>query len=86
MFSLDTRRSRVHRIVDEPPNTTGDRLMGEVVEIVTSNAVTAAWDAFQEHAARSFDDRRLILDRGYMETWAKLEARFKRLSVMPRAY
>jgi hypothetical protein len=38
------------------------------------------------HAARSFVDRSLILNRGYMEEWARLEARFKRLALMPRAY
>jgi hypothetical protein len=58
----------------------------EVVEIANAAAVDGAWEAFQKHAARSFDDRRLILDRGYMEQWAMLEARFKRLSVMPRKY
>jgi len=56
------------------------------VEIVNSAAVNGAWEEFQKHAQRSFDDRRLILDRGYMEKWAMLEARFKRLSVMPRKY
>lgn len=60
--------------------------MGEIVEIVSRNEVDAAWSAFQKHAQRSFDDRRLILDRGYMEEWARLEARFKRLTLMPRAY
>lgn len=60
--------------------------MGEIVEIVRASDVDQAWNAFRTHAARSFDDRRLILDRGYMEEWAKLEAKFKRLSLMPRAY
>lgn len=60
--------------------------MGEVVEIVRASDVDQAWNVFRKHAARSFDDRKLILDRGYMEEWAKLEARFKRLSLMPRAY
>ena len=61
-------------------------MSAEVVEIVNSAAVNGAWEEFQKHAQRSFDDRRLILDRGYMEKWAMLEARFKRLSVMPRKY
>lgn len=60
--------------------------MGKVVQIVSSSEVNAAWEAYQKHALRSFDDRKLILDRGYMEEWARLEARFKRLSLMPRAY
>jgi hypothetical protein len=60
--------------------------MGEVVEIVSRNEVDASWDAFRKHAARSFVDRSLILNRGYMEEWARLEARFKRLALMPRAY
>lgn len=60
--------------------------MGEVIAIVRAEDVDSAWSAFQEHARRSFDDRQLMLDRGYMETWAMLEARFKRLSLMPRAY
>lgn len=60
--------------------------MGEVLDIVTASAVDQAWDAYQKHARRSFDDKGLILNRGYMEEWARLEARFKRLSLMPRAY
>lgn len=60
--------------------------MGEVVEIAAASEVNAAWNAFQSHAQRSFDDKRLILNRGYMEEWARLEARFKRLTLMPRAY
>jgi hypothetical protein len=60
--------------------------VGEVVQIAARSEVDAAWQAFQKHAQRSFDDRSLILNRGYMEEWARLEARFKRLSLMPRAY
>jgi hypothetical protein len=60
--------------------------VGSVVPITTRHDVDEAWAAFQKHAQRSFDDRRLILDRGYMEQWALLEARFKRLSLRPRAY
>ena len=60
--------------------------MGEVVQIAARSEVDAAWEAYQKHAARAFDDKRLVLDRGFMEEWARLEARFKRLSLMPRAY
>ena len=60
--------------------------MGDVVDFANKEAVDGAWNAFQKHAARSFSDRKLILDRGYMEQWAMLEARFKRLSIMPRKY
>lgn len=60
--------------------------MGQILQIATKETVDEAWAAFQEHAQRSFDDRRLILDRGYMEEWARLEARFKKLSLMPRVY
>jgi hypothetical protein len=60
--------------------------MGAVVAIVTKADVDEAWEAYRAHAARSFDDQKLILNRGYMEQWAQLEARFKRLSLMPRAY
>lgn len=60
--------------------------MGEVVTIANARDVNAAWEAYCRHAARAIDDRKLILDRGYMEEWARLEARFKRLSLMPRAY
>jgi hypothetical protein len=48
--------------------------------------LTSPGKTFRKHAARSIDDRKLMLDRGYMEEWARLEARFKRLSLMPRAY
>lgn len=60
--------------------------MGTLLQIAPRETVDAAWQAFRDHAARSFDDRGLILNRGYMEEWARLEARFKRLSLMPRAY
>lgn len=60
--------------------------MGEVIQLAAKSNVDDAWLAFQSHAARSFHDRGLILDRGYMEEWARLEARFKRLALMPRAY
>jgi len=60
--------------------------MGEVRNIAEAIEVTRAWEAYRDHAARSFDDKRLILDRQYMEEWARLEARFKRLSLLPRAY
>jgi hypothetical protein len=60
--------------------------MGTIVEIADSRNVDAAWQAFQKHAARSFEDRSLILDRGYMGEWARLEAKFKRLSLLPRTY
>jgi hypothetical protein len=60
--------------------------MGAVIEIADKATVDDAWKAFRDHAARSFADRKLVLDRGYMEEWARLEARFKRLSLMPRAY
>lgn len=60
--------------------------MGDVTAIVTSADVDRAWKAFREHAARSFKDRKLLLSRPYMEEWALLEARFKKLSLMPRAY
>jgi hypothetical protein len=60
--------------------------MGAVVEIADARTVDAAWQDFRKHAAKSFEDRQLILDRGYMEEWARLEARFKRLSLMPRTY
>ena len=60
--------------------------MGEVVEIAARGEVDAAWEAYRKHAARALDDKSLILNRGYMEEWARLEARFKRLSLMPRAY
>jgi hypothetical protein len=58
----------------------------DVIDIASRDAVDGAWAAFQAHAARSFDNRKLLLDRGYMEKWALLEARFKRLSLMPRSY
>ena len=61
-------------------------MSAEVVEIANAQAVDNAWEAFRAHAARSFKDKSLILDRGYMEQWAILEARFKKLSVMPRRY
>lgn len=60
--------------------------MGEILDIVPRVTVDQAWEAYRSHAARAFDDKRLLLDRGYMEEWAKLEAKFKRLSLMPRAY
>jgi hypothetical protein len=60
--------------------------MGAIVEIADARNVDAAWQAFRKHAAKSFVDRSLILDRGYMEEWAKLEAKFKRLSLLPRTY
>ena len=60
--------------------------MGDVVKIVAASEVNAAWGAYQKHAQRAFDDKTLLLDRCYMEEWARLEARFKRLSLMPRAY
>lgn len=60
--------------------------MGAVIDIATKESVERAWEAFRDHAARSFDDRSLVLNRGYMEEWARLEARFKRLSLMPRTY
>jgi hypothetical protein len=60
--------------------------MGAVVEIASRETVDAAWQDFREHASRSFNDRKLILDRAYMEEWARKEARFKRLSLMPRVY
>jgi hypothetical protein len=57
-----------------------------VVDIATRDSVDADWDAFRSHVSRSFDDHRLLLDRGYMEQWAVLEERFKKLSMMPRTY
>jgi hypothetical protein len=60
--------------------------MATIIDIATKESVDSAWESFRAHAARSFDDRSLLLDRGYMEEWARLEARFKRLSLMPRAY
>jgi hypothetical protein len=60
--------------------------MGTVIDIATRESVDTAWEAFRKHASRSIDDRKLMLDRGYMEEWARLEARFKRLSLMPRTY
>jgi hypothetical protein len=61
-------------------------MSADVLEIASRDTVDAAWNAYQRHAERAFDDRRLLLDRGYMEEWARLEAKFKRLSLMPRAY
>jgi hypothetical protein len=60
--------------------------MGEVHQIVSKEAVDGAWEAYRAHAARSFDNKRLLLDRGFMEQWAMLEERFKRLANMPRKY
>lgn len=60
--------------------------MGALVEIADARTVDAAWHAYHKHAQRAFDDRSLLLDRGYMEEWARLEAKFKRLSLMPRTY
>jgi hypothetical protein len=60
--------------------------MGQVAELASKQTLDEAWRAYRDHAARSFDDRRLILDRGYMGEWARLEARFKRLSLLPRVY
>jgi hypothetical protein len=60
--------------------------MGQVFEIASAKSVDGAWEAYQKHARRALEDRKLLLDRGYMEQWAMLEARFKRLSLMPRAY
>ena len=60
--------------------------MSNVIEIASEQAVTAAWTAFRDHAAQAFVDKRLVLNRGYMEEYARLEDRFKRLSVMPRRY
>lgn len=60
--------------------------MGTVTEIASREKVDVAWETFRKHAARSIDDRKLMLDRGYMEEWARLEAKFKRLSLMPRSY
>lgn len=56
------------------------------VQIISSHDLEEAWEAYRKHALRSFYDRELILERGYMEEWAQLEARFKRLSLIPRAY
>jgi hypothetical protein len=61
-------------------------MSADVLEIAPRAAVDQAWEAYRKHAARAFDDKRLLLNRGYMEEWARLEARFKRLSLMPRAY
>jgi hypothetical protein len=61
-------------------------MIGEVVEIASAKSVDGAWEAYQKHASRAFQDRKLLLNRGYMEQWAMLEARFKKLSLMPRAY
>lgn len=61
-------------------------MSADVIPIASSNDVDEAWEAFSTHAQKSFDDRRLLLDRGYVEQWAKLEARFKKLSLMPRRY
>lgn len=60
--------------------------MGEVLEIASSREVSRAWEAYRKHALLSFEDRTLLLSRPYMEEWAKLEARFKKLSLMPKAY
>jgi hypothetical protein len=54
--------------------------------IVTAAVVDQAWEAYRAHAARALDDRKLFLDHGYIEQWAQLEARFKKLSLMARAY
>jgi hypothetical protein len=61
-------------------------MSANVLPIASSEAVDQAWVAFRDHAARSFVEKRLILDRGYMEEWARLEARFKKLTLMPRRY
>ena len=60
-------------------------MSAEVIEIASADAVDAAWDAYRRHAERAMHKRSLLLDRGYMEKWAMLEARFKKLSLMPRA-
>jgi hypothetical protein len=58
----------------------------EVISITGKSKVDAAWADYQKHAQRAFADRTLLLNRGFMEEWARLEARFKKLSLMPRAY
>jgi hypothetical protein len=57
-----------------------------VTSIATRERVDDAWAEYREHAAKAFANRELLLDRGYMERWAHLEAKFKKLSQMPRSY
>jgi hypothetical protein len=57
-----------------------------IADIASRERVDTAWAEYREHAAKAFANRELLLDRGYMERWAALEAKFKKLSLMPRSY
>ncbi len=53
--------------------------MSNVIPLIRPEATEAAWNEYQAHVARSFDDRMLLTDRIYMERWARLEREWKRL-------
>ena len=53
-----------------------------VVEIVARDTVDSAWNAYAAHVARSRAEPGLLLDREYVQEWARLERRFKKLFLM----
>jgi hypothetical protein len=45
-------------------------------------ALTNAWNAYAEHAARSKANPDLLLNRQYVDEWARLEDRYKKLVLL----
>lgn len=59
--------------------------MTNVVPLICTSAVDSAWEAYCQHAGRSRADPDLLHDREYVEQWARLESRFKRLFLAEEA-
>lgn len=51
----------------------------DIIPLIRKGAVERAWEAYRVHASRLVDDRRLTIDRSFMEELARREREWKRL-------
>lgn len=54
-------------------------MTGNVVQISTAVTLDDAWEAYRSHTAESFENPKLLLDRGWVEENTRRRARFDRL-------
>ncbi len=54
-------------------------MMGQVIPMVSERDIEAAWQAYARHKAKELVDPKLIVNRGHMETSARLHRKWERM-------
>jgi hypothetical protein len=59
--------------------------MGQVIHLVSEDAVDQAWHEYSREAAKLADNPKLLIDRAYNEQLTRLHARWQKLFLMQEA-